>query len=503
MKIEIPNTNKIIGEGEPVFIIAEIGKNFIQTEKDRPVEEYLENAKKLVDAAVEAGADAVKFQTHNVEDEILNIKFISPHFPNWKGGDRYGWISRNTFKTPVKEFWLPLKKYCQEKGILFFSTPMSRRAAQILNEEVGVDLWKIGSGDILDFVMLDYIRRTDKPIILSSGMSTLEELEKAVNFIKEKNKKIILMHCVSKYPCPPEDLQLGTIGALQKKFNLPVGFSDHSLSINSVLASVSLGAVVVEKHFSMSRQLWGPDHKASLEPKELKELTGRAREIEKDETMKQAITQGEFVRRTWGAGDKILQDDEAVFRPLFRKSLVAGRDIKKGEVIQAGMVYAMRPQEVLGGLPSEKYESVIGKKAAKDIYRFDAIDKNMLEAAGFLPISSVLPRLPGKKRKMCFIITSFIHYSRSLLILEELKNRSDVELHIIIGGSAVLPKYASKYLDISHYLEEGGFKNIHEIYFNLEGSKGVTKAKSTGLGVVEFSSMYQKIRPLPGRLISP
>ena len=187
-----------------VFIIAEAGKNFIQTEEDRPVEEYLKNAMQLVDEAAKAGADAIKFQTHNVDDEQLNINVVSPHF---KGSDRYRWVTRNNKATPINEFWKPLKAHCEKKGIVFFSTPMSHGAAKIL-DEVGVDLWKIGSGDILDFVMLDYMRNSGKPIIISSGMSTLEEVEKAINFLRAKNPRVALLHCVSKYPCPPEELHL-------------------------------------------------------------------------------------------------------------------------------------------------------------------------------------------------------------------------------------------------------------------------------------------------------
>ncbi|MDZ4299602.1 MAG: N-acetylneuraminate synthase family protein, partial [Candidatus Sungbacteria bacterium] len=205
-----------------VFIIAEVGKNFIQTEEERPVAEYLENAKVLARAAKLAGADAVKFQTHTVEDEQLNINVISPHF---KGADRYSWVTRNTNATPFDGFWKPLKTYCDEVGIIFFSTPMSRGAAQkllLLDQPI----WKVGSGDILDFVMLDYLVATKKPIIMSAGMSTLEELDMSIHFLKKRNAEIILLHCVSKYPCPPEELRLATIGFFQKRYpELTIGFS--------------------------------------------------------------------------------------------------------------------------------------------------------------------------------------------------------------------------------------------------------------------------------------
>jgi len=183
--INIPNTDKSFG-GKDVFIIAEIGKNFIQTEEEKSIEEYLQNAKDLVDAAIETGVDAVKFQTHEVEDEQLNIKIVSPHF---KGSDRYRWVTRNTNATPLEEFWKPLKSYCDEKGIIFFSTPMSRKAAQKL-EKVGVPFWKIGSGDVQDYVMLDFLIETRKPIMIANGMVSFAELDEVINYIRSKESII-------------------------------------------------------------------------------------------------------------------------------------------------------------------------------------------------------------------------------------------------------------------------------------------------------------------------
>ena len=359
-----------------VFIIAELGKNFIQTQEERPVAEYLENAKKLVDEAAAAGADAVKFQTHNVEDEQLNINITAPHF---SGSDRYSWVTRNTKATPVNDFWKPLKEYCDKKGVIFFSTPMSRGAAKILNEEIGVNLWKIASGDILDFPMLDYMRHTDKPIIISSGQSTLEEVERAVDFLLEKNKKVALLHCVSKYPCPPEELRLGTIEFFKNKFSIPIGFSDHSVGDSAPdLVAVAAGAKIVEKHFSLSRDLWGSDHKVSMHPEELRELVDGIRELEKNPEKQKEILAGDFAKRALKDKNKVLLDDEAKFRPVFRKSLMAGQNILAGMVITADMVYAMRPQAYAAGLPSEHYELVIGKKAKRNLKKYDPIDESVL-----------------------------------------------------------------------------------------------------------------------------
>lgn len=358
-----------------VFVIAEIGKNFIQTEEERSVAEYLENAKALVRAAKEAGADAVKFQTHTVEDEQLNINVVSPHF---KGSDRYSWVTRNTNATPFDGFWKPLKQYCDDEGIIFFSTPMSRGAAQKLLP-LDQPMWKVGSGDILDFVLLDYLAATNRPIIMSAGMSTLEELDMSIHFLKKRNAEIILLHCVSKYPCPPEELHLATIGFFQKYYpELTIGFSDHSLGVDSALAAVALGAKVIEKHFSLARDRYGADHKVSMTPNEMAELVAGIREFEKNPAVAEAYLAKDIVKKGMGTAGKVLQEDEAVFRPFFRKALMAGRDLPSSTILAPDDLYAMRPQAFAGGLPSEQYEMVLGKKLSRPLAKFDPISADIL-----------------------------------------------------------------------------------------------------------------------------
>ena len=348
---------------EGVFVIAEIGKNFIQSKEDKPIQYYVESAKQLISCAKEAGADAVKFQTHNVEDEQMEIDVTSPHF---SGSDRYSWVKRNTEATPI-EFWNEIKKYSEDIGIIFFSTPMSRGAAMKL-EEVGVPIWKIGSGDILDFAMLDFIAQTRKPIIISSGMSTLAEIDKSITFLKKRTDKIALMHCVSKYPCPSEDLNLNTIKFFKNRYDMPIGFSDHSLGHESAIAAVGIGATVIEKHFSMSRDLWGADHKTSLTPAEFRELVRGIRE------------KRESTITNYGQEKKILQDGEAVFRPFFRKSLVAGEDIRDGTKLRPEMIYSMRPQGFIGdALHSEEYELVLGRRVRRNLNKYDPICLKDLE----------------------------------------------------------------------------------------------------------------------------
>jgi len=371
--VRIPNYKTAIGPGRPVFIIAEIGKNFIQTQEDRPVEEYLKNAKELVRLAKEAGANAVKFQTHRIDDEQANLDITYPHF---KGSDRYRWVKRNTLATPRK-FWRELKKYCDQIGIVFHSTPMSRAAAQLL-ESIGNPLWKVGSGDILDFVTLDFMAKTKKPVIISSGMSTLKELDQSIAFLQIRKVPLVLLHCVSKYPCPAEDLHLKTISFFKKRYSVPVGFSDHSIGLDSALAAVALGAVVIEKHFSLRRDLYGADHKVSMTPDELKALVKGIREIEKNPTKKKEYLSKDIVKAGMGKSAKTLQKGEMVFRPLFRKTLVALADIPAGTKIRAELIGAMRPQAYLKGLPSEKYEYVLGKKTLKKIKKYQPITEKSL-----------------------------------------------------------------------------------------------------------------------------
>ena len=362
--IKIQNSNKTIG-GDGVFVIAEIGKNFIQTKEEKSVEEYLENAKRLIDAAIESGADVVKFQTHEVEDEQLNIDITSPHFA---GSDRYSWLTRNTLATPIS-FWQELKKYCDKKGIIFFSTPMSRKAAQKL-EQVGVPMWKVGSGDVQDYVTLNYMIRTGKPIIISSGMVSLAELEEVVKYITSKGSPLVVLYCISQYPAPKEYFNLSTIPELIKKYpDVVIGFSDHSIGYDVSLAAVNLGARVLEKHFSHSRELWGADHKVSMTPQEFKEMvmairSGAYKQVDP------TLWLGTRGKEMEGAGNK--------FRPYFNKSLMAACDIPAGTLVTEDMVYAMRPRMYSKGLPANELDKVLGKSANVAIKKFDPLNLDVL-----------------------------------------------------------------------------------------------------------------------------
>jgi len=370
MEIKIEGTNKILGDGS-VFIVAEIGKNFIQTEKDQSINTYFDNAKKLIQAAKDAGADAVKFQTHNVEDEQYPITYNSPHFA---GADRYSWVKRNTEKTPAS-FWRKLKAFCDDTGVVFFSTPMSRGAAIIL-EEIGTPFWKVASGDITDFVLLDFIVSTKKPIIIPTGMIELSELDKTSDFLRKKKIPCVILHAISRYPYPAEDSNLGTIEFYKERYpNVLVGFSQNSPWIEPAVIAVAMGISVLEQHFTFDRTLWGPDHKVSMTPEEFTEMVRRIRKVEEDTIYKKEVLKEKS--KYYGKKEKILQDGETKFIPLFRKALMAGQDIPSGTVLTSDMIYAMRPRSLLKGLPAHEFYNVVGKKVKKDLKKYDPITNDI------------------------------------------------------------------------------------------------------------------------------
>ncbi|OHA32405.1 MAG: hypothetical protein A2928_00150 [Candidatus Taylorbacteria bacterium RIFCSPLOWO2_01_FULL_45_15b] len=350
-----------------VFVIAEIGKNFIQTEGERPIDEYLENAKALIKAAKDAGADAVKFQTHEVEDEQYPAEITSPHF---KSLDRLRWLTRNTNATPFS-FWKEIKAYSEKLGIVFFSTPMSRKAAEKLSK-VGVPIWKLGSGDVEDFHTINYLATTKKPLIISTGMVSRKELGDVVSYIQKKNIPLSILYCISAYPCSPESFNLASIKYLKEKYpDANIGFSDHSIDSHlPALAAVKLGARIIEKHFSFARDLWGSDHKASINPDEMKKMVRaiRKREYEK---IDHTPYYGKYEKEFEGATNQ--------FRPYFKKAIVASTDIPEGVIIGETHVYTMRPAKLLDGLPAKEIPNVLGKRAKRRIKSLEPIRSDMID----------------------------------------------------------------------------------------------------------------------------
>jgi sialic acid synthase SpsE len=351
---------------EETYIVAEIGKGFIQSADDRPVSEYLANAIALVDAAAEAGADAVKFQTHEVTDEQAPVPVVSPHFD---GADRFAWVSRNTRATPVAGFWQPLIAHCQRRRITCFTTPMSRGAARKL-AAFDLPLWKVGSGDLLDYVLLDYLAQTRTPIIVSTGMGSLAEVDATVAFLAQRDATIGILYCISHYPAPDSSFNLASIELLQHKYpQATIGFSDHSIGSDIALAAIRVGARVVEKHFSFARDLWGSDHKVSMTPGELKALvdavrSGASRDVDPSPW--------------YGQRDRELEGAHNEFRPYFFKTLVAACDMPAGTILTPDAVWAMRPRMHLAGLPSDSYPAVIGKSLSRSVRALEPLPDTAL-----------------------------------------------------------------------------------------------------------------------------
>ena len=346
MKLKIGD--KLIGEEEPCFIIAEAGVNHNGS---------VELAKKLIDAAKDAGADAVKFQTFKAENVVVKDAQKAEYQKETTGeGSQYEMIKKLEL---AEEDFRELADYAEKKDIMFLSSPFDKESVDLLYE-LDVPAFKVGSGEITNFPLLRYIAKKRKPIILSTGMSTLGEIEEALDVIRSEGvEDIILLHCVSNYPARIEDVNLRAIETLKQAFKLPVGFSDHTLGIIVPIAAVALGACVIEKHFTLDRNLPGPDHRASLEPDELKEMVKAIREVEK----------------ALGNGIKKPTKEEEKIKKVARKSIVAKVDISKGAIITEDMLDVKRPGT---GIEPKYLKFIIGRKAKEDIKKDDVIRFEMI-----------------------------------------------------------------------------------------------------------------------------
>jgi len=270
MKKKIKIANKLIGNGEPVFIIAEAGVNHNGN---------INLAKKLIDIAKKAGADAVKFQTWLTEEIVTKDAEGAEYQMKTANAKETQYEMLKKLELSQNDF-RELKKYADKKKIIFLSTPDEEKSADFLFK-LDVPAFKIGSGEVTNLPYLKHIAKKKKPIILSTGTATLNEVKEAVNTIKKAgNDKIVLLHCTTNYPCPLEEVNLRAMSTLKKEFALPVGHSDHTLGIIVPIMATTLGATVIEKHFTLDKNLPGPDHKASLEPNELREMVKIIRDTE-------------------------------------------------------------------------------------------------------------------------------------------------------------------------------------------------------------------------------
>lgn len=331
------------------FIIAEAGVNHNGD---------INIAKKLVDKAKEAGVDAIKFQTFRAENLVTKEAPKAEYQKETTGdGSQFEMLKKLALSL---EDHIILKKYCEEKGIMFISTPFDYESVDLL-EKTGVSLYKVSSGDLTNLPLLSYIANKNKPIILSTGMANLGEVEEAVETIsKAGNDRIILLHCTSNYPTAYEDVNLRAMLTMKEAFKLPVGYSDHTIGIEIPIAAVALGAKVIEKHFTLDRNMKGPDHRASIEPDELKIMVRSIRNIE--------LAMGDGIKRC--------NKSEENIRKVARKSIVAGRDISKDEVITINNISFKRPEF---GLKPKYVDLVVGKKARRNIKVNEFITFNDVE----------------------------------------------------------------------------------------------------------------------------
>jgi len=341
--------NKKIGDNSPCFIIAEAGVNH---------NGKLENAKKLVDIAKRAGADAVKFQTYKSEGVATKKADTADYAKRNIGKNikQYEMIKKYELKY---EDFVKLKKYCDKKNIMFLSTPHSFDAIDFLEDLVPA--YKFGSGDITNLPALEYAAKKGKPMIIGTGMSTIKEIKEAINTIKkQRNKNIITLHCTSNYPCNLEEVNLRAIKTMEKKLDCLVGYSDHTMGITVPIMAATLGAVIVEKHFTIKKSLKGPDHKASVEPNELKKMIEEIRNVEK--------ALGSYEKKPTKSEKKIMKN--------VRKSIVAKNKIKKDTIIKRNMLEIKRPGN---GVEPGKIYDIIGKKTKREIKRDEIIKQNMVK----------------------------------------------------------------------------------------------------------------------------
>ena len=338
MSTYIQISSRRIGPGYPVYIIAEMSANHNQD---------FNQAVKIIEAAKEAGADAVKLQTYT--PDTMTIDCDNEYFQIGKGTL---WEGRNLYDLYGEAYtpweWQPkLKKIANDLGLDLFSTAFDSTAADFL-EEMGVPAYKVASFEIVDIPLIEKMARTGKPLIISTGMATLAEIEEAVQAARNAGAtQIALLKCTSAYPAPPEEMNLRTIPHLAEAFDVPIGLSDHTLGIAVPVAAVALGACILEKHFTLSRDIPSPDSAFSLEPQEFKEMVDAIRVAEK------ALGEVQYE-----VGEK-----ESKSR-VFRRSLFVVKDMKAGDVFTEDNVRSIRPAY---GLPPKFLKEVLGRRAACDI----------------------------------------------------------------------------------------------------------------------------------------
>jgi N,N'-diacetyllegionaminate synthase len=330
---------RLIGTGEPVYIIAEIGINHNGD---------LQLAKRMIDAAQECGVNAVKFQIFKAEEFVSDPTITYTYSSQGREitESMLGMFKRYEFD---EQDWKELFRYCSQKRIDCFATPQNPSDLDFLLSLADVPVIKVGSDDLTNLALLDYYARKGKPLIISAGMAYISEIEDAVNTIHDAgNYDLAVLHCISIYPADAEDVHLQKMLTIRQAFRVVVGFSDHTRGSTAAIGAVALGASIIEKHFTLDKNLPGPDHIFSSDPEEMKNLVESIRFIEK------------------AVGERIVKPThkEEMMRDIARRSIVASRDIVKGEKISRENINFKRPGT---GLPPKFLSYILGKASTMDI----------------------------------------------------------------------------------------------------------------------------------------
>jgi N,N'-diacetyllegionaminate synthase len=330
-----------------IFIIAEAGVNHNGN---------IEIAKKMIEVAKQCGADAVKFQTFKTE-EVISKHAPKAEYQKLNTGETKSQLEMVKKLELSFEDFIELKEYCDKVGIIFLSTPFDFQSIEFLHS-LGLEIFKIPSGEITNLPYLEKIGKLRKKIILSTGMADLGEIEDALDILISngtERENITLLHCNTEYPTPYEDVNLLAMITIREAFKVKVGYSDHTLGIEVPIAAAALGASIIEKHFTLDKNMEGPDHRASLEPYELKAMIDAIRNIEK----------------ALGNGIKKPSKSEIKNRDIVRKSIVAKRNIRKGEIFTEDNITVKRPGT---GISPMRWYEVLGKNAIKDFKEDDIIE---------------------------------------------------------------------------------------------------------------------------------
>jgi len=329
--MEIQLNDLVVDRDGRTFIIAEIGVNHNGS---------IHLAKKLVDEAVNAGADAVKFQMFHTEELTTKQAELADYQKKTKEKNQHEMLKK--LELSQDEF-IDLKKYCDNKKIIFLATPFDNKSVDFL-DQLGMCAYKVGSGDLTNFPLLKRIVNIGKPIILSTGMSLLSEIGQTIDYLMSlnKNQQLCILHCTSSYPAPQSQINLKVISDYLHRYPYVIGYSDHSIGTHVPIAAAALGAKVIEKHITLDKSLPGPDHYASADIAEFKEMVRLVR----------------LTEISLGTNRKTLTEDEKMLRPLVRRSLYLKENAPAGTVITEKHIVALRP---LSGVEANEYEKVIGK----------------------------------------------------------------------------------------------------------------------------------------------